>query len=366
MNCVLIPGETGSTYTLTGDDVGHEVRVSVEATNGAGSAQAASAPAGGRRRRRPAALASAARDLRPRRGRRDARPPAPAAGPARSRSPSPTSGSAATPAAPNCTDIAGATGSSYTLTAADVGGTVRVEVTAHATPRVTTRAPRPPTARSPPRRRSARRRPPSPARRVDGQTLTADPGAFSGTAPVDLRLPVAALRRRRHELRRHRRRHRRAPTTSCPPTSAPRSSSSSPPTNAAGSDTRPRPPRPRSLPLAPANVAAAGDPGDPLDGQHADRRPGHLDRHTPIAYAYQWQRCDEDGTNCADILGATGPTYTLVPGDIDHVLRVDVTASNARRQRAERLRADRRRRRPPRRPTRPSRPSRARSRTARR
>ena len=38
--------------------------------------------------------------------------------------------------------------------------------------------------------------------------LTADPGTWSGTGPLDLRLPVAALRLLRQQLRRHRRRDR--------------------------------------------------------------------------------------------------------------------------------------------------------------
>ena len=33
-----------------------------------------------------------------------------------------------------------------------------------------------------------------------------------------------------------------------------------------------------------------------------------MDRHAPITYTYQWQRCDADGANCADIAGATAST----------------------------------------------------------
>ena len=66
--------------------------------------------------------------------------------------------------------------------------------------------------------------------------------------------------------------------------------------------------------LAPANVAAPTITGDPLDGQTLTADPGTWTGTTPITYDYQWQRCDDDGANCVDILGADDPTYTLVPG----------------------------------------------------
>jgi hypothetical protein len=47
------------------------------------------------------------------------------------------------------------------------------------------------------------------------------------------------------------------------------------------------------------------------------------------SFAYQWQRCAPDGSGCADISGATKQTYALVSADVDHTIRVDVTASNA-------------------------------------
>ena len=184
-------------------------RRSSPATNAAGAASvAAAADRPGRRPRRrstpspPTVSGTAAR--RPDADRRTTAP-----GPARRRSPTPTSGSAATPPAPNCADIAGATGSTYTLADADVGHTVRVVVTGderrrHATP-ATARRPRSCTAT----RRSTPTRPSLSGTARDGQTLTPTTATGRGTPTLSLHLPVAALRRRRRQLRRHRRRDRR-------------------------------------------------------------------------------------------------------------------------------------------------------------
>jgi hypothetical protein len=46
------------------------------------------------------------------------------------------------------------------------------------------------------------------------------------------------------------------------------------------------------------------------------------------AFSYQWQRCDQDGANCVDVTGAGGKTYGVRSADVDHTLRVSVTATN--------------------------------------
>jgi len=51
--------------------------------------------------------------------------------------------------------------------------------------------------------------------------------------------------------------------------------------------------------------------------------------NNPTSFAYQWQRCAGDGSGCADIAGASAKAYTPVAADVDHALRVVVTASNA-------------------------------------
>jgi hypothetical protein len=47
-----------------------------------------------------------------------------------------------------------------------------------------------------------------------------------------------------------------------------------------------------------------------------------------LSERYQWRRCDPDGTNCADIPGATGQNYTVVVADKGHALVVRESATS--------------------------------------
>lgn len=49
----------------------------------------------------------------------------------------------------------------------------------------------------------------------------------------------------------------------------------------------------------------------------------------PIAYTYEWQRCNSSGSSCGSIGGATNQNYVASSSDIGHTIRVDVTATNA-------------------------------------
>jgi hypothetical protein len=50
----------------------------------------------------------------------------------------------------------------------------------------------------------------------------------------------------------------------------------------------------------------------------------------PLAFAWQWRRCDAGGANCIDIAGATSATYATVGDDAGSALVVTVTATDAR------------------------------------
>jgi hypothetical protein len=49
-----------------------------------------------------------------------------------------------------------------------------------------------------------------------------------------------------------------------------------------------------------------------------------------VSYSFQWQRCDERGADCSDIVGATQQDYVLGHADAARTLRARVTASNAK------------------------------------
>jgi RHS repeat-associated protein len=56
--------------------------------------------------------------------------------------------------------------------------------------------------------------------------------------------------------------------------------------------------------------------------------PGSWHSSGSLSYTYQWERCDEHGEACVGIEGATSLTYPLVEADVEHTLRVAVTATN--------------------------------------
>src|SRR4051794_10174661 len=78
----------------------------------------------------------------------------------------------------------------------------------------------------------------------------------------------------------------------------------------------------------PRNTAAPSISGTPREGNTLTARNGTW-ANSPTSYAYQWQRCGADGTNCSDISGATNQSYTLTSADVDHAIRVAGTASNS-------------------------------------
>jgi hypothetical protein len=50
--------------------------------------------------------------------------------------------------------------------------------------------------------------------------------------------------------------------------------------------------------------------------------------NSPTSFTYEWQRCNTSGTGCTEITGATTRTYKLVAADVDHTVKVLVTAAN--------------------------------------
>jgi hypothetical protein len=78
---------------------------------------------------------------------------------------------------------------------------------------------------------------------------------------------------------------------------------------------------------APRNTSAPSITGTAREGDTLTAHNGGW-ANAPTSFTYQWQRCGSDGSGCADITGATKQTYTLASADVDHTVRVGVTAIN--------------------------------------
>jgi hypothetical protein len=81
--------------------------------------------------------------------------------------------------------------------------------------------------------------------------------------------------------------------------------------------------------VAPASVAPPAISGVPAQGSTLTASDGSWSGTTPLAYAYQWQRCDAAGAACSAVAGATGKTYVPTASDVGATLRVVVTATNS-------------------------------------
>ena len=79
---------------------------------------------------------------------------------------------------------------------------------------------------------------------------------------------------------------------------------------------------------APRNTERPSISGEPEEGSTLTAEEGNWTGN-PTSFAYQWEQCDLDSANCANIAGATGKTYVARAADVGTRLRVEVTATNA-------------------------------------
>jgi subtilisin family serine protease len=82
-------------------------------------------------------------------------------------------------------------------------------------------------------------------------------------------------------------------------------------------------------PLPPVNLAPPAIAGSASEGQTLSASEGTWGGSFPVAYAFEWQRCDATGAGCVDAAGATGVSYVLTGDDVGSTFRVAVTASDA-------------------------------------
>jgi hypothetical protein len=224
----------------------------------------------------------------------------------------------------NCQDIPGATHSTYTPTAADVGGTVRVVVTATNAAGATSSVSAPIAVVAAPPVNTAPPALPGPA--TQGQPLQADAGNWTGTGPVT-----------------HTYQWQRCDSAgnNCQDVAGATGSSYTPgaedvggtvrvvvtSTNSVGSSVSASAPVTVAALVAPVSIAPPVLWGPVAQGQPLTVDPGAW-AGTGTSYSYAWQRCDAHGSACVDIAGATDATYVPSADDVGHTLRAVVIATN--------------------------------------
>jgi Ca2+-binding RTX toxin-like protein len=333
--CANIAGATGTTYVATSGDVASTLRVTVTATNGVGVATIDSSPTEAIRTAAPSV------DVKP-----------VVSGTARvGSSLSTTTGTwfGVTPftytyqwrrcnaSGQDCTDIAGARSSSYSITSADVGFRLGVNVRAtngagsatefalssgsieSLAPDNTTR----PTISGTPR---------------VGSTLSGSNGTWTGTQPItfsyqwmrcdtdgDNCADIAGATTNRY-----------VPTTAdvgrslvievTGKNSGGTTSEVSNETSAVTATSTPT-----STPTGttrPATRTLPSISGTPRSGQTLVATAGTWNGTTPMTFGYLWQRCDTTLRTCTSVTEATTSTLKLAAADVGKRLRVVVTAAN--------------------------------------
>lgn len=79
---------------------------------------------------------------------------------------------------------------------------------------------------------------------------------------------------------------------------------------------------------APQSNSAPTISGQAREGRTLTANNGNWD-NSPSSFTYQWQQCDGAGANCNAVSGATSKTYKVASGDVDHTLKVVLTATNS-------------------------------------
>lgn len=242
----------------------------------------------------------------------------------------------------SCAPISGATGQSYQVVSADVGSTLRAQVTAsnsEGTAQAVSAQTAVVTATVAPVRTSDPVISGSP---VQGQTLTATSGGWTGTAPITFAYQWVRCGADGGA----------ADGSNCASISGATGASYTLTSGDVGSRMRVRVTASNSAgsTTAASNATAAvqasataGAPrntrepsisGTTTQGQALNASAGTWAGAAPITFTYQWVRCGADGgradgSDCPAIPGATTTRYVLTASDVGRRLRIRVTARNS-------------------------------------
>ena len=240
----------------------------------------------------------------------------------------------------NCVNIAGAKSAGVTLTSGDVGDTIRVIVTATneggstaATSAATATVASLPSPPPPPAAPSNTVLPTISGTTTEGQSLSATKGSWTGSpssyayqwqdcdASGSNCVNIAGAKSAGVTLT-----SGDVGDTIRVIVTATNEGGSTAATSAATATVAslPSPPPP---PAAPSNTVLPTISGTTTEGQSLSATKGSW-TGSPSSYAYQWQDCDASGANCANITGAMAAGYTLAASDVNHTIRVAVTATN--------------------------------------
>ena len=223
-----------------------------------------------------------------------------------------------------CASILGAAGPTYVLSPADVGWRIRVRVVASNDFGTASRSSLGTEVVSEPPHETASPRTYGEA--VDGKTLTADPGAWTGTEPIAFsyqweRCSAAGTCGSIDGAT--------APTYTLSPSDIGFSIRIDVvASNGGGAAEASSDPTAPVAAAPPTNVARPTISGAARLGESLTTDGGAWTGTPPISLSYGWHRCDSTGANCTGINGATAATYTLTGDDVGWTIRVWVAASN--------------------------------------
>jgi hypothetical protein len=234
----------------------------------------------------------------------------------------------------SCRDIPGATSSVYTPATADLGGRLRVVVTATNTFGSTTATSEPSSllAGTAPTNTI---RPSISGNETTGSSLFASTGTWTGSVPITYTYQWQRCN---------------ASGTGCANIASATASSYIPTAadvgstiavvvtarNATGTATATASPTDpitqgtgtSGTTTRPSNTALPTFKGTLARGKVLTAFVGTWSGTTPMTHSYQWQRCPRTTTACTAIAGATRSTYTLVAADVDRRIRLSVNAAN--------------------------------------